>query len=204
MKQLTIDNRQLLLSKERGLTLVEAIIATAIAAVVGILLPIIIINSTNLFYKQSSKVEQGLGINDALSKIRETIKESNSVAAVYPPTGAPTYTSAAQQIVLKIPALDSLGNTVSNTFDYFVFFLDQDKLRFKIFPDASSSRKSQDQILSNNVNLLKIQYYNSATPPVEVSPTSATKVKITLSLRQKSGQDYEQNISTSEANLRND
>lgn len=192
--------------KEVGLTLVEAIIATAIAAVVGILLPIIIINSTNLFYTQSSKVEQGLGINDALSKIRETIKESNSVAAAYPPQGAPTYNSNSGQIVLKIPALDSSGNAVSNAFDYFVFFLDGDKLRFKIFPDTSlpSSRKSQDQILSLNVTILNFQYYNSATPPSEVSPTAAAKVKISLTLRKKSGLEVETNSATSEANLRND
>ena len=189
-----------------GLTLVEAIIATAITAVLGILLPIIIINSTNLFYKQTSKVEQGLGINDALSKVRETIKESNGIAASYPISGPPTYTSASSQVVLKVPAIDGSGNTVSNTFDYFVFFLDQDKLRFKVFPDqiAPSARSAQDQILSLNVLSLKFHYFNSAIPPAEVAPTSATKVKITLSLKQKSGQDFETNIATSEANLRND
>ena len=192
------------MKNQLGLTLVEAIIAVAIAAVLGILLPIIIVNSSNIFYKQTSKVSQGLGLNDALSKMKETIKESSSVAPAYPASGSPVYTSASQQIVLKIPSLDVSGNTISNTYDYFVFFLDADKLRSKIFPDVSSTRKSGNQILATNVNTLSFKYYNSVTPPQEVLPTSATKVKITLSLRQKSGQEYEQNTATSEANLRND
>ncbi|MBI2040336.1 hypothetical protein HYT18_04655 [Candidatus Microgenomates bacterium] len=192
------------MKSQMGLTLMEAIIATAITAVLGILLLVIIINSSNLFYKQTSKVEQGRGINDTLSKVRETIKQSQGVNSTYPPSGAPTYTSGSQQIVLKVPAIDNLGNTISNTFDYFVFFLDQDKLRFKVFPDISSSRKSSDQLLSINADSLTFQYYNSANPPSEVLPTSATKVKISLTLRQKSGPDYEQQTATSEANLRND
>lgn len=193
--------------KERGVTLAEAIIALGIATVVGTLLLVVIVNSYGLFYKESSKVEQGLGINDTLAAVRESIKQATAIAASYT-DGATTYTSGQQQIVLKIPSIDSLGNTISNTFDYFVFFLDpstgsgQVKLRFKIFPNALSSRKSADQIFSTQVNNLKFQYLDSAN--AEVIPTSAVKVKITLALRQKAGAAYEQNIATSEANLRND
>lgn len=186
---------------KRGLTLVEVLIAMGIATIVGGLLLVIMVNSAGLFYKQSSKVEQGLGINDALGKIRESVKQASSVASSYT-SGSTTYTSGASQLVLKVPAIDSAGNIISDTFDHYVFYKDEAKLRFKIFPDLTSIRKSADQIFSTNADSLLFQYYDSLSS--EVTPSSAVKVKITLSLRQKAGADYETNIATSEANLRND
>lgn len=189
------------MNNERGITLSEAVIALGIASVVGALLLVIIVNSAGLFYKQSSKVEQGLGINDALGKIRESVKESSAVVASYT-VGSTTYTSSATEIVLKIPSIDSAGNTISDTFDYFVFLKDQSTLRFKVFPDSQSKRSSADQIFSTNADSLLFQYLDSANS--EVAPSSAVKVKITLSLKQKAGATFETNIATSEANLRND
>ena len=186
-----------------GFTLVEVLIVVGIATVVASLLVVIIANSAGLFYKQSAKVGQGLGVNDALAKFRQTIKEANSIASGYPDSN-PIYTTSSTQIVLKIPAIDSLGNVITNVFDYFVFHQDQDKLKLKIFPDIQSSRKSQDQILATNVKGVLFYYFDSQNPPTEVAPSSATKIKMTINLRQKSGADYEEQIATSEASLRND
>lgn len=190
--------------RSRGFTLVEVLIVVGIATVVASLLVVIIANSAGLFYKQSAKVGQGLGVNDALAKFRQIVKESNSIATGYPPGPSPVYTTSATQIVLTIPSIDTLGNIITNVFDYFVFHQDQDKLKLKIFPDIQSSRQSQDQILATNVNGVLLHYFDSQNPPQEVAPTSATKVKMTLHLRQKSGADFEESVATSEANLRND
>lgn len=198
-----MSNLKSQMSNECGLTLAEAVIALGITAIVGALLLLIIVNSAGLFYKESSKVGQGVFANDALAKIKSSIKDSSAVVASYT-FGSTTYTSSATQLVLKIPSIDSSGNIISNTFDYAVFLLDQDKLRFKFFPDSLSGAKAQDQLLSLNVKTLQIQYLNLANPPTEVAPTSATKVRVSLTLNQKAGRGFEQNISTSEANLRNE
>lgn len=187
----------------QGLTLIEVLVVLGITTVVGALLLAVIVNSAGLFYKESSKVEQGLGINDALSKVEESIKQSSSVAASFQ-DGSTTYTSGSTQLVLKVPSTEVSGNIISDVFDYFVFVKDQSNLRFKVFPDSSSKRKSVNQVFSSNLNNLLFQYYNSAIPPQEVSPILATKVKITLTLKQKAGAAYEQNTATGEANLRND
>lgn len=189
---------------EKGLTLVEAITTLAIAVVVSTLLVVIMINTGGLFTKQSSKVEQGLSVNDALGKINSSIRQSSGVLPTYS-----TYTSGAQLLVLKIPSIDSSGNVVTNTFDHFIFLLEPSTgsgqvLRFKVFPNIASSRGSVDQIFSNNVSLLNFEYFDSQNPPEQVIPSQATKVKTTLLLKQKSGVGFEQNIATSEANLRND
>lgn len=186
----------------RGFTLIEVIIAAGITSVIGILLLVIMVNTTGVFYKESSRVSQGLNINDAQSQIRESIKQASSIATSYT-QGLTTYTSGATQLVVKVPSIDSTNNIISNTYDFYVFFLDQNKLRFKIFPDASSARKSQDQIFSTSLDSLKFQYSDASNPPVEVAPNVSVKVKTTISLKQKSGANYETTIATSEANLRN-
>lgn len=187
-----------------GFTLVEVLIVVGIATVVAALLVVIIANSAGLFYKESAKVDQGVGINEALSQFRETIKEANAIATGYPPVPPLTYTTSLTQIVLTVPAIDTLGNIITNVFDYYVFLKDEDKLKFKIFPDIQSARLSADQILSSNTEGVLFQYFDSQNPPQQVAPASATRIRMTLKLRQKSGADYEEYIATSEASLRND
>lgn len=196
-------NYQLRTDNSFGMTIAEAVIAIAISAIVGSLLIAIIVNSSGIFYKESSTLQEGLNINDSLSKVRETIKESNGVSSSYV-SGGTTYTSGAEQLVLKVPALDVSGNIIQQTFDFFVFFKDQKNLRLKIFPDATSKRLAQDQIFTTSLDSLKFQYFNSATPPAEVLPSSASKVKITLTLKIRNGLKFETQTATSEAYLRND
>lgn len=188
---------------EKGLTLVEVLISFSIAAAVGGLLLITLVNSSGLFYKESSTVSIGLNTNDALAQVRQSIKESNRVVASYI-ADSNTYTSGPSQIVLQIPSLDSQNNIILGAFDYFVFFRDQTKLRFKTFPDVLSSRRAQDQIFSTNVDSLVFEYLNQAYPPLEVTPITATKVRITLKLKTRMGQTFETNTASAEANLRND
>lgn len=189
--------------KEKGLTLIEVLVAMGIAAVAGILLLVIIVNSAGLFTEQSSKVQEGLNINDAVSTLRGDIKQANSVAVSYT-EGSTTYTSSASQLVLKVSSIDTSGNIIDNIFDYFVLYLDQGSLHLKIFPDATSSRKTADRILSTSVDTLRFQYLNSANPPVEVTPASATKVRAALTLKKRIGTNFETSTATTEANLRND
>lgn len=189
-------------SFSNGLTLIEVLIAMGLASMVGILLLVIMVNSAGIFSKQSSKVQTGLNSNDALIKIRESTKQANAVALNYT-DGGTIYTSGPNQLVLKVSAIDSLGNIIADTFDYFVFYPDQNYLRFKVFADPVSSRMATDQILTNSLDLLVFNFFNSANPPLEVSPNEATKVRFSLVLKQKVGVNFETNTATSEANLRN-
>ncbi len=191
------------MKKSAGLSLIETLLAVGISLVVGTLLVVIMINSAGLHYRQSSKLEEGLNINDALSGIRQNIREAYGVALSYT-YDLTTYTSSDSQLVLKVTSVDSMGNLITDTFDYYVFFKDQDKLRFKTFPNGASARKARNQIFSASVDGLKFQYLDSAFPPNEVAPLTASKVRITLSLKQKSGSYFETTIATSEAALRND
>lgn len=187
----------------KGLTLIEILLAMGVAVIIGALLVVIMINSAGVFYKQSSKITEGLNTNDALAYLRQSIKQSSAVAATLT-QGSAVYTSSSEQIILKISSVDSLGNIIADTYDYFVFYKDQNKLLFKTFPNAASARKAQDQIFSTSLDSLNFQYFNSQAPPLEVAPQSAAKVRISLTLKQKIGANFEQLAATTEANLRND
>ncbi|TSC65369.1 MAG: Uncharacterized protein CEO21_428 [Microgenomates group bacterium Gr01-1014_80] len=189
--------------KARGVTLVEVIIATTVTVIVGSLLLSILVNNTGLFYQQSSRLNQGLGLNDSMAKIRSAVKEANAVAGGYPIV-SPVYTSGATALVLRLPAIDSSGNKIFNVFDYGVFTVSQNRLYFKVYPDTAngSIRETADQVLTNNVDSVNFEYFDSAG--LAVTPASAVRVRVTLTLKQKAGKGYETNIATSEANLRND
>ena len=174
-----------------------------IAVVIGGMLVAIIINSAGLYSKESSKLSEGLNTNNILSTIRATIKQSSGIIASQS-LGGVSYTTGSTKIVLKLSSIDTSNNLIENTYDYFIFYSDTNKLRLKTFPDGQSSRKSQDQIFSTSVNNLTFQYFNSANPPVEVIPNLATTVRLTLSLKQNNGPLVEVKTSTSEARLRND
>lgn len=168
----------------KGLTLVEVLVAMGIATVVGILLLVIIVNSAGLFSNQSAKVQTGLNTNDALVSFRGSVKQASSVAEQ----------SDTTRLVLKVASIDANGNIIDNTFDDFVFFLDQNTLHFQVFPNAASSRSQADQIFSTSIDNLKFQYLNAAS--LEVAPTFASRVRMSITLKQETA--------TSEANLRND
>ena len=189
--------------KNRGLTLIEILVAMGIATVAGMLLLVIIVNSAGLFQGQSSKVQTGLNVNDALSKIRASAKQASAIANSYT-DGQTVYTTGSDQLVLKVASVDGEGNIIENLSDYFVFFKDQSYLRFKVFPDPSSFRKVSNEVLTASLESVVFNYFNLDNPPLEVNPSQASKVRISISLRQRIGTRVEINTATSEANLRND
>lgn len=180
--------------RQAGLTLVEVLVGTLMTVLVGGLLLAMMVNTTNIFHKESAKVSSGLNANDATSEIRKSVK----IASAVDPTSTPT------KLVLKVSSLDSSGNMIFNVFDSFVLYKDETNFRFKILPDIASSRQDQDRIFATEVDSLIFQYYDLANPPNEVSPQNALKVRATLTLKARMGADYETTMATTEAVLRND
>ena len=188
----------------KGFSLIEIMVTMSVVVLVGTILFGIFVSNTGLFYQQTSRYQQGLGLNDSLVSIRGAIKEADLVSLNYPPSGTPQYSSNDSNLVLRFQAIDSQGNKIYNVFDFAVYTVSEGRLYFKVFPDTQngSVRKSANQILTNNVSSIKFEYLDVSSSPVV--PNLANKVKVTLTLKQKAGKGYETNIATSEANLRND
>lgn len=169
----------------KGLTLIEVLVGMGISAVAGVLLLVIVVQSTGLFTDQSAKLETGLSLNDALGKVRTSIKQATLIEA----------TSSAVRLILKASSINSEGNVINDTYDIFDFYKDQNVLHFKVIPSSQSTRPLSDQILASLDNLL-FEYFNAASPPIPVPPNQASKVRVTMTIKGA--------VATSEANLRND
>lgn len=192
---------KLKLSGAKGITLIEIVITVSITMVIGLVLANILLNSTSLQVQEEAKVSQGLGLNDALFKIRSTAKSAYAVAISYPETPPVQYTSSPSELVLKIPTIDVSGNMIKGSFDYFVYYTTTNFLKEKVFPSPQSKLKSSDQILARNVSKVTFDYLDINNNVV--SPTATAKIKISLQLTEQAGLEKQESISTSEAVLRN-
>lgn len=186
----------------RGFTLVEILIFMMLSVLTGTLLVGILINNSELVYKQSSRVSQGLEINDTLSNIKSYIRQASSVSSSYPQAPPATYTSSQSQLILKFASLDANGDIIQTKFDYVVYLKDGDKLKILVLPDPQSFRDLKDSILAKNVDSLIFDYYDQMG--VSTTPSVAKRVKVSVVLKQKAGSKYEINVATAEAILRND
>lgn len=186
-----------------GVTMLEMLITVSVFAIVGALLLSILVSNTGLSYRQSAKVSQGVGVNDVISSITTNIKQAAAVATGYP-INQPIYITDGSNLVLKLPAVDSSGDTISGAFDFVVYYRDGDKIRFKVFPSTSpqSSRFSEDKILSLNVTGLSFQYFNKLGE--EVAPNLATNVEVFVTLSQDTGVGNQTDTAKTEVELRND
>lgn len=188
--------------RQRGFTLVELIIASTVAVVISGLLLVIMVNSTGLFYEQSTKVSQGVNVNDALSSVRQTARSAISVSSQYPEVGTAEHVSSQTAVIFKVSSIDQEGNIIPSAEDYIIYYLSNERLIEVVLPNVQSSRKNKSRVLSNTVEILIFEYLNSSDDPVV--PDTADKVKITLGLKQLTSGNNHTHIATSEANLRND
>ena len=187
----------------RGVTMLEILITLSIFVIVGVLLLSILVSNTKLSYQQSAKVTQGVGVNDVISSITTNIKQASSVISGYPES-QPTYTTDGNNLVLKLPSVDNSGDSIIGAFDFVVYYRDGDKIRFKVFPSASpkSFRFNEDRILTLNATALSFQYFDKTG--ALVIPSSAVKVKVTVTLSQNTGVLEQTDTANAEVELRND
>lgn len=189
---------------QKGLTLLELLIAMSITAIVGVVLLDIIIQNNGLVFIQQAKVSQGLSLNNAHTEIFDAIHNAAQIAATCPsPTCTASYSSTKNSIVLAIPSLNASGNPITNTYDYEVITADSqnnDILREYIYPNSSSTRKSQNKVLSTTLASLTFYYLDSKG--LSVNPSSAIQVNFVINLQQQAGQSVESS-SSGQVNLRN-
>lgn len=181
------------LSVIEGFTLVEILIASAIALIVGLFLTGILINNNGIFYKQSSLVNTGLSSNDVMSEIDKNIRQATSV----------TDTSDSNTMILKLPALGENG-MIDNVYDLVIIAKDANKnniLRKKVIPDSLSIRKSEDLVMTTILNSIDFIYLNKSGSVV--NPQSATSVKTSLVVKSSFGATTSSGSSSAITTLKN-
>ncbi len=186
-------------SNFRGLTIVELLIAGSLIAAVGAIMVMIFVQNSGVLLKQQAKVSQGLNANDAHAEITEVIRQASAVATSYS-----SYTSNGTTLVLKLASYNGQGTLINDTYDYAVFKRDATNsaiLRKQIFPNASSSRSAESEVLAKDVSNLTFIYYDNNKSVV--TPANATIIDFTINLTTAAGKDQATASSSGQVHLRN-
>lgn len=200
--RIVLSEKPTIQPNKKGFTLIETVIASAIALVLGVLLVSILANNTGTFYQQRAYVNQGLSLNDTLGEIDNHIRLAAAVVSGYP-LADPTYQSGQNILVLKLPAISPNGN-LPGVYDYVVITKDDAKfnvLRSIIYPDPQSNRESQNKVLSTILLNISFEYLGENSEPVV--PTDAKTVSVTLTVSDGTGSIESSRSSTTTTRLRN-
>lgn len=190
------------MKSKTGFTLVEVLITVAVAIVAGTLLISIWVQNNGLYKAQTSKISTGVSLNDALTDITESIKNSATVASNYP--AQPSVTTDTDTLVLALPSINANGYVIENVYDYVVITKDPQKpklLRKFVYPNAQSTRPKEEKLLSNVLTNVIFNYYDDNGNPV--SPTNAEKITFIIQTSEKAGNGQNVASSSGQASLRN-
>lgn len=190
--------------KSRGWSLIEVLIVMTVASVAGGLLISLMVSSNRIFFDQSAHISQGLSLNQTELELTELIKSSAGIAAQYPPSGTPQFTSDSNTLVAKLPALTEDGDVIESVYDYAVIeqgTAQPTVLRKQIFKDDLSFRKTENKVLSTNLNNLTFNFLDASN--AEVPPNQAERVTFVINLSTKSGFSQKESSGSGTVNIKN-
>ncbi|OGY23638.1 MAG: hypothetical protein A2Y57_03960 [Candidatus Woykebacteria bacterium RBG_13_40_7b] len=188
-----------ILESQKGITLIEVVIAAGLIGFLGIILGDILINHQSLFNEENLNMEIISENKRVLKDISNSVRNASDVLVSYT-IGADTYQTNDQSLVLKIPSVDNNGNTIFGSYDHIVFFIDalnSHKLIKKTLVATGSSRQNSEISQTLSLSDLKFEFN---TPLVEDSTLIKTELEIQKSSFGKTKAFRDQ----IESNLRND
>jgi hypothetical protein len=187
-----------------GLSLIELLIGIATAGLVGILLVALLTQNSRIFSAQSTKISEGLTLNNATQKIEESIKQASGIAAKYPASGQPQFTTNQITLVMILPSIDAQGYAIKDVYDYQVIAKDPQNnkiLRLQLFPDAQSKRKAQNQVLATDLSNIQFSYLDSNNQTI--TATQAVRIGYIINVNKVVNAQNQQASSSGQVNLRN-
>jgi prepilin-type N-terminal cleavage/methylation domain-containing protein len=188
-------------SMRPGLSLPELLIAITLLAAVSTLLSAIIFAIFRLFTNQTTSIDIASQNKIALSEITSGIRLSQAIVTTCPGSRCPQDTTGPSVIVLQLWSLDSSGEPISTAYDYMTYRQDPSdntKLIRKTYPDATSSRITQTNVIAVKLAQTGLQFtYDNA------DVTQAQEVTITLTSSSKFGPKTSTITQSASAILRN-
>lgn len=162
----------------RGLTLVETVIVSALAAILIVILGLLIY----LFGKVSTYDKTAALSSSSASALMHEVETlagpADAVVASHAFSGT-TYTTSSTTLVLEIPSIDSSGSVIANTYDYAAIYATGTTAYRILSPGSGSSRIAGTKQLSTTVNMLSFTYDNAdATQVTTVTTDIQTRVVV--------------------------
>ncbi|MCM8812979.1 MAG: prepilin-type N-terminal cleavage/methylation domain-containing protein [Candidatus Omnitrophica bacterium] len=152
------------ISRQAGFSILEVLIASAVALVISSAVLAAMIASQRSFVTGNAQIELQSAARMALEWLSFDIRVSRQVAASCSISGT-TYTTGDDTLVLSVPAIDATNTIIDGTFDFIVYRLTAAvpaQLERIVSPAAASARPADNHIQANNV--VSLTFVSGATP----------------------------------------
>ncbi len=165
-----------------GFTLVETMFASVVGVMILGMVMILYVGVNNSMARGVALAEINSDVRLAMDRIVRDVRWSTQLETTRLIDGT-LYVTGDNVLILKIPAIDTGGDTIANTYDYVVYTpdaSDPERLRKIVDPDAASSRVSSDQVIAKNINSFSLSSSGTALSNVPLLST-VTAVEIAVS-----------------------
>lgn len=194
----------------KGYTLVEMMVVVFLIGIVTTVVSTLFVNGFRTYNEQSEAAGLQVKSRHELNRMKSDILEAKEIVAQYPETGAATYTTGINEIVIAIPSTVGVNNNwveiPPNTgkfyYDYVIYkrfatIPSDNKLYKRVIPNPmlaadpdpnkKPKRKAEaERAIASNVTVLSFTYYKlngptwSELPPSDISNASRVKTNLTL------------------------
>ena len=167
------------MKKHGGFSLLEVIIVIFISAVVVLAVFEIYITLSKTYLLQHASINASSGAAAFVNELQDMAHQADAIETSASISGT-TYTSGSTTVVFELPAVNSSGDVLSNTYDYVTLYATSTNAYRVIDANASSARVDGTKKLSDVVQNLTFTY-DTGTPStataVTIDMTTATTVK---------------------------
>ena len=184
----------------KGMTLIELLVGVAVSALVIIGLLGLYMAGQRYFFNTSAKADAVEEVRAPMARIARDIREAAQVSVSTVNVGGVDYATAADCLVLGVPALDVTGMIIPGTEDTIIYTVDADGRLHRIVVAVGPGRTDDDDILAEGVAPLGLAYFkeDGTTPASPFSDAFIVTVTLTGARRsmQRQDQPYVETINT--------
>ncbi len=139
--------------KNRGFSLVEAIIVVLLVLVCVTVIVNLFIGQNRIYKTETAELNITNDARMSLDDIDNYVRQANRTLSSYS-----TYTAGPQVLILQIQSVNSSDNLIIGTYDYVIYYLTGTTLYRQVFPNAASVRAAVTKKLAGGVNGLSFTY----------------------------------------------
>lgn len=152
--------------RQRGFTLIEIVVVIGlISLVLGGVLALFISNN-RIYNYQTALIKASGSARTAMNAFSQDALQGYRVLASYNINGTP-YNSNSSTVIFQLPAYNSSGTVISNTYDYVAYSVTGTSLKRDLQAASGSVRITSTKILSSSVSSWAVTYDNAVFSSVK-------------------------------------
>ena len=164
-----------------GLTIIEAMFAFVIGLVIAGMIMVLYLRINENMFVGVTLAEINSDARSAMDRIVRDVRWGVQLEDVYE-----SYATAENELIIRIPSIDTNGKFIPNTYDRVIYTLDEGERRLRriVDPDPGgvSSRTSFDQAIANNISSFSL---SSDGTVLGAGASNVTSVEVTIVVDKK-------------------